>query len=155
MLKKTATFTALIPLVCLACAACSPPGTYTIKSQDGQATVNVNAEGGATYPAALPIEQYPSSKVLLNASNNGSASQSVSNMVQLTTSDAINTVAQFYQGKLGSGGWNIDSNMTVNGMSMLHATKGSDQLTIQIMPDTGGTSGGTTTIMIQAAKSGS
>jgi hypothetical protein len=135
MLKRQVQIFAVLPLISLLCS-CSPPGTTQVKVDNGT-EVNVSNGGQAAYPANIPIQQYPGSFIIVNANTNNSADKSgMKSMVEMTTKDPSPTVSSFYKSKLAEGGWTIDQDMNMNEMVMMHATKGSQQLSLQIMKDT-------------------
>lgn len=146
MLKLNAKYFALLPMVCLLASCAAQPGTVKFKGDNG-AEVNVSTTGQASYPAGMPVDQYPGSQVIVTSSNSNSTGKKQS-VVELTTTDNSNTVNEYYKGKLTGAGWTIDPNssLTVNGMIMLHALKDSNSITIQTMQDT--TKGNATMIII-------
>jgi hypothetical protein len=133
MLKRQIQIFAVLPLISLLCS-CSPPGTTQVKVDGTE--VNVSNGGQASYPANIPVQQYPGSFIVVNANTNNAAGKSgMTSMVELTTKDASPAVSTFYKSKLAEGGWTIDQDMNMNDMVMMHATKGSQQLSLQIMKD--------------------
>jgi hypothetical protein len=146
MLKHNAKYLALISMAYLLCS-CTQPGTYHTSSNGTD--INVSAGGQATYPAQLGIDQFPGSQVTVSASSDNAGSGK-STMVQLSSKEAPPAIAEYYKGKLEGDGWKIDSNMNINGMTMISANKGSEKFAVQIMPDTANNNNGTTIILTKS-----
>ncbi len=149
MFKKVAPLLTVIPMISLLCACGGPPAgnNIVVKTDGGKSEVNISSNGTASYPSTIPVEQYPNSKITMNVTSNQQATSTSTNMVSLSTTDPVSSVASFYQGKLTGGGWTIDQNMNMNGITMLTASKGGKKCMIQVMQDNNNPGSGTSIII--------
>lgn len=92
-------------------------GTISLETPEG--TMNLSGGPGSTYPEGLPVEQYPGSSVEGGMDFGGGGDSMVTTI--LKSSDSIDDISTWYEGKLGSDVQRMD--MTQDGQRVVTLTK--------------------------------
>lgn len=102
-------------------------GSSTIKTSEGHITAT-EGPGNVTFPAVAP--QYPGSTVTGSIESAGQDKR-VKTMVNMTTSDSVEKVGEYYRGVLTSQGLTIGMNMVTPEAVMINAEK--DPLKVNVI----------------------
>lgn len=104
-------------------------GSATYSSNDGSVTV-----GAKSYPDNWPGDapKYSNGQIQYSVSSNQQTGQNGS-MITLTTSDSAQKVVDFYKSELGANGWKIEQTANVGTMTVISATKGTMEFSVQVL----------------------
>jgi hypothetical protein len=135
----------------LALFACAPSREVTYTSKDGQGKVTFQ-EGNASVPKDFPLPIYEKGKVNVGMTTTSTSAQGGTQSIFIETSDSPAQAGNFYQSKLPSEGWTIESTNTMGSMIHMMAKKGNIQAQIVINKDETKPDG-KTSIMLNATTS--
>ena len=114
--------------------ACAPSKEVTYTSKDGQGKVTFQ-EGNASIPKDFPLPIYEKGKVSAGMTATSTSAQGGTQSVFIETSDSPSQVGNYYQSKLPTEGWTIESTNTMGVMIHMMAKKGNNQAQIIINKD--------------------
>jgi hypothetical protein len=107
-----------------------------------------NAADGLAVDAKIGVALFPGSRVVSSSSTTGGAA--AAGVFRLEAAAAPGEVAAFYRDAAEAAGWTVRTNVNAGAMRMIGATKGDENLTVQVTNRAGGP--GSTAIVVRGAR---
>lgn len=127
---KVGLFCAASGVIFVACAQ----QNHEVSVKTGSLTATYS-EGQGAIPHDFPLPIYPQATVSGSMSAQDKSDKQDTRMLMLTVSDSVEKVSQYYQEKMKTDGWHIESTSTMGELANILATKEAMQANVIIAPD--------------------